>query len=119
MGFYGPLSLKYPCGIVIITGKVRGFEMANRVERRKESRHEIIGDVLWSYSEAGRDIFEGGIIDQSKSGLSMFTHTPVEEGRVLKIYARGVWTDERYAKVVWCKKVSPDVYRSGLELIRQ
>ncbi len=92
--------------------------MTGEKERRRESRDKIIGDVLWSYSEDGRDIFEGGIIDESKSGLSMFTHKRVEEGRLLKIYARGVWTDERFATVVWCRQVAPDVYRSGLHFKR-
>lgn len=95
------------------------MQMTGQKERRTESREKIIGDVLWSYSEAGRDVFEGGIIDESKSGLSMFTHKPVREGHVLKIYAKGIWTDERYATVVWCKEVAPDVYRSGLLLMQR
>ncbi len=87
------------------------------IERRTASRDKIIGDILWSYSESGRDIYEGGIIDESDSGLSMFTHTPIKEGHILKIYARGIWTDERYAKVVWCREVAPNVYRSGLMFV--
>ena len=87
----------------------------NNSEKRSEERELIIGDVLWAYAhDKDEGVFEGGILDESKTGLSIFTDKPLREGQVLKVFAKELWTGAKFTTVKWCLEVARDTYRSGL-----
>jgi hypothetical protein len=87
----------------------------NNTEKRSDARELIIGDVLWAYAHDGDEaVFEGGIVDESKTGLSIFTDKPLREGEVLRIFAKELWTGAKLSTVKWCLEVARDTYRSGL-----
>ena len=85
-------------------------------DRRREIRKQVIGDILWSYvADKEENRFKGAIMDKSHHGLCILTLTPIKVGSVLRIHGkdRGVAID---ATVIWCKKGSADIYKSGLLL---
>jgi hypothetical protein len=85
-------------------------------DRRKERRERLSGDVLWSHATGkNENRFKGTIIDESGSGLCILTLTPLNAGSIVRIYSddRRPFTD---ATVIWCKRVSADIYKSGLLL---
>ena len=74
----------------------------NNSDKRSDARELIIGDVLWAYAyDKDEDVFEGGILDESKTGLSIFTDKPLLEGQVLKIFAKELWTGAKFTTVKW------------------
>jgi hypothetical protein len=82
-------------------------------DQRREARERVIGDILWSYvTDKDDNRFKGAIIDESKSGLCMLTLAPIKVGSMLRIHGEGRIAS-RNATVVWCKKVSVDIYKSG------
>jgi hypothetical protein len=82
---------------------------------RRRDRDQIIGDILWSYAtNPPAPQYDGTLIDVSKFGLGMFSEKPVREASILRIYSKGLWTGAKYATVMWCEEVAPNVYRSGL-----
>jgi hypothetical protein len=95
-------------------GAIRGTSKAE--DQRKEHRERLRGDILWSHA-TGKDEkrFKGTIIDESGSGLCILTLAPLNAGSVVRIYGddRRPFTD---ATVIWCKKISADIYKSGLLL---
>jgi hypothetical protein len=92
------------------------LDLDDNSEQRKEFREQLIGDLLWTYNSDANDntFFVGTFADDSKSGMSIVTLTPIEEGRLLKLYCEGRWMGARHAAVKWCKKIEPDIYKSGL-----
>ncbi len=91
------------------------MEQDNPAGQRRRDRDRIIGDVLWSYAtNPPAPQYDGTLIDVSKFGLGMFSEKPVREASVLRIYSKGLWVGAKYATVMWCEKVAPNVYRSGL-----
>jgi hypothetical protein len=94
--------------ILIATGNSR------EEDQRREVRKEYLGDTLWSYASAqDKNSFEGAIIDESESGLSILTLQPIKAGSPLRIHCKGR-EDIRYATVIWCREVAADIYQSGL-----
>ena len=90
----------------------------NNSDKRSEARELIIGDVLWTYAyDKDEGVFEGGIVDESKCGLSIFTDKPLREGQVLKVFAKELWPGAKFTMVKWCLEVARDTYRSGLLLV--
>ena len=87
--------------------------MGSGKKQRSETREQILGDVLWSYASAAKK-FEGVITDESRSGMSILTHEPVESGSRLKIFCGSHWKGARYVTVKWCRQVDTGVYRCGL-----
>ena len=85
-------------------------------DQRREVREQLIGDILWSYSTDKNEntFLEGSFVDETKSGMSILTLGPVKKGSLLKLYCKGRWIGARYATVMWCRKVEPETYRSGL-----
>jgi hypothetical protein len=82
--------------------------------RRRGLRKQIVGDIFWSYaSDKDENKFKGLIIDESESGLSILSLTPIKTGSTLKICCDGR-PDMRLATVIWCKEIVPDIYQSGL-----
>ncbi len=82
--------------------------------QRQQVRKECLGDTLWSYaSDRDENSFEGAIIDESESGLSILTVLPIKAGSTIRICCKG-WPGVRYAAVIWCKEVAADIYQSGL-----
>jgi len=55
-----------------------------------------------------------GLIEESKSGMSIMTYLPVKVGSILRIECKGSWMVSRYATVQWCQEVAPNNYRCGL-----
>lgn len=91
------------------------METYNTEGHRRKDRSQVIGDVLWSYAtNPVAPQFDGTLIDVSKLGLGMLSEKPVKEASILRIYAKGLWQGPKYATVMWCEKVEPTVYRSGL-----
>lgn len=87
--------------------------------QRKEARDQILAAVRWSYAfDTSKTDFSGAIRDICNCGLSIFTHKRVMKGRILEIYAKGLWDGPRYATVKWCNEIAPDVYRVGLKICR-
>ncbi len=84
-------------------------------DRRKAVREQVIGDILWSYvADKDENKFKGAIMDKSHCGLCILTLSPIRVGSALRIHGKGrVVTN---ATVIWCKKGSSDIYRSGLLL---
>jgi hypothetical protein len=84
-------------------------------KKRSEPREMVIGDILWAYAhDDSEDVFEGGILDESKTGLSIFTDKPFRKGQVLKVFAKELWAGAKLTTVRWCLEVARDTYRSGL-----
>jgi len=87
-------------------------------DKRSDAREPIIGDVLWAYAyDKDESVFEGGIVDESKSGLCIFTDQPLRKGQVLKVFAKELWPGAKFTTVKWCLEVARDTYRSGLLLV--
>ncbi len=85
-------------------------------DQRKEVREQVIGDVIWSYAaDQEENYFKGTVINESESGLSILTLSPIKVGSVLRIFGEGR-TALRDATVIWCKKGSANIYKSGLFL---
>jgi hypothetical protein len=83
---------------------------------RREERDQVTGDILWSYAtDSGGNFFKGTITNESESGLCILTLTPIKAGSILRIYGedRAALRD---AAVIWCRKGSADIYKSGLSL---
>lgn len=86
-------------------------------DKRREQRKQVIGDVLWSYARNEPvPQFDGTLVDVSKSGLNMITDRIVKEGYILRLVGKGIWPGVRFATVMWCEKISDNVFRSGLLL---
>lgn len=84
-------------------------------ELRREERKKIVGDILWSYAtNPVMPQYEGTLIDLNKLGLGIFTEIAIREASILRIYAKGLWEDERYATVMWCEEIEAGVYKAGL-----
>ena len=84
-------------------------------QRRREERTPFSCDVLWSYaSNPPLPQYEGTLVDVSKMGVGMLTQMNVKAARTIRIYAKDLWQSPRYAIVMWCDKISPNSYRSGL-----
>ncbi len=82
----------------------------------REARERAVGDILWSYvTDGDENLFKGALIDESESGLCILTLAPLRAGSMLIIYRDGRRA-LRDATVVWCKKISSDIYKSGLLL---
>jgi hypothetical protein len=84
-------------------------------DQRKEVRERVTGDVLWSYVSDNENRFKGTMIDESESGLCLLTLAPLRVGSRLRISCAGRKT-ARGATVIWCRKGSADIYKSGLLL---
>jgi hypothetical protein len=84
-------------------------------DQRREVRERVTGDILWSYVADDGNHFKGAIIDESESGLCLLTLSPLRAGSRLRISGDGRKT-ERGATVIWCRKDSADIYKSGLLL---
>ncbi len=85
-------------------------------DQRKEVRERVIGDVLWSYlADENENCLKGTIINESESGLSLLTLSPIKVGSVLRISAEDR-AAVRDAIVIWCEKGSANIYKSGLLL---
>jgi hypothetical protein len=85
-------------------------------DQRKEHRERLRGDILWScLSDKDENRFKGTVIDESESGLCILTLAPLNVGSIVRIYGDDLRqvTD---ATVIWCKKGSADIYKSGLLL---
>jgi hypothetical protein len=86
-------------------------------DRRKEVRERVTGDILWSYvTDNYENRFKGTIIEESESGLCLLTLAPLRVGSMLRISGDGR-KEARDATVIWCKKGSAAVYKSGLLLV--
>jgi hypothetical protein len=86
-------------------------------DQRGEIREQIIGDLLWSYHPS-TEKNQGLLIEESRSGMSIMTYTPVKVGSMLRIECKGSWMVARYATVKWCREVAPNNYRCGLFVIK-
>jgi hypothetical protein len=85
-------------------------------DQRSEVREQITGDILWSYvADNDKNLFKGTVIDESESGLCLLTLAPLRVGSTLRISGDGR-KEARDATVIWCKKGSADIYKSGLWL---
>jgi hypothetical protein len=89
--------------------------MSTKKRQRNETREPLLGDVSWSRaSDAKEERFEGVIMDESRSGMSILTYEPVEPGSFLKIFCKNHWKGSRHVTVQWCRQVDEHVYRCGL-----
>jgi hypothetical protein len=87
------------------------------MDKRKEPREQIIGDVCWSYASDSNEN-TGVLIEESKSGMSIMTYAPVKEGSILRIEFNGSWQGTRYVTVKWCREIALNNYRCGLSVIK-
>ena len=87
------------------------------MDKRREPREQIIGDVCWSYA-SDSDENTGIMVEESKSGMSIMTHAPIKEGSLLRIECRGSWQSTRYVTVKWCREAGNNSYRCGLSVIK-
>ncbi len=87
------------------------------MDKRKEPREQIIGDVCWSYASDSNEN-TGILIEESKSGMSIMTNAPIKEGSLLRIECRGSWHGTRYVTVKWCRETVNNGYRCGLSVIK-
>lgn len=86
-------------------------------EKRREERLTMVGDVRWSYARnAPVPQFDGTLFDVSKSGLNMVTDRIVKEGYILRLVGKGIWPGVKFATVMWCERVSENLFRAGLLL---
>lgn len=84
-------------------------------EQRRVPRVEKEGNILWSY--ASNPVFpeqEGELIDMNQLGLGFISHMPIREGSVVRVKAKGLWQDYRYATVMRCNKVDDESCVSGI-----
>jgi hypothetical protein len=85
-------------------------------DQRREVREQVIGDILWSYvADKDENRFKGTIMDESQCGLCILTLSPIKVGSILRIHAEGRGA-VRDVTVIWCKRGSADIYKSGLLL---
>jgi len=55
--------------------------------------------------------------DISYSGMGLYSDCPAEEGQVVQILLRHVFTDPVLAEVRWCRKDEGDLYRMGVRFL--
>jgi hypothetical protein len=85
-------------------------------DQRREVRERVTGDILWSYAaDTDQNRFKGTLIDESESGLCLLTLAPLRVGSILRISGDGR-KRAKDATVIWCRKGSADIYKSGLWL---
>ena len=83
-------------------------------DQRREVRERATGDILWSYvADKDKNCFKGTIINESESGLCLLTLAPIKVGSILRIYGEDR-VAVRDATIIWCKKGSANIYKSGL-----
>ncbi len=86
--------------------------------RRTEKRDRLNASVYYSplpeRNVNGR--LWGITVDVSNSGLSIFTDRFVREGFTYKVQSKDLWDDCRTYRLIWCKEVRADLYRSGLSI---
>lgn len=92
--------------------------MRNKEEKRSEERTSVTASIVYSPPfEIYKDIdFWGVTLNASPSGLSMYTNQSFEDSFNLKVHSKALWDNFRDAKVIWSKKISDGLYRTGFSL---
>jgi len=92
-------------------------------ERRRDRRDLITVPLNFSYSFKDRDEKEksfttnGISLNVSPSGMCFYTHMPLDEGTVIHLSSKAIWETPMKGAVKWCRKITEELYRVGVELI--
>jgi hypothetical protein len=94
----------------------RGLVGNEILSRRCEQRKKIHGGVLFSfYSDSQPDTHSALLSNISMSGACIYTQSSLPRGESISIYSRVLEHREpREAKVMWCSRITDDLYMAGL-----
>ena len=88
-------------------------------EKRRHKRDLVTVPV--SYGPAAADEqaagghAAGGItLNISDSGICFYTQDRLEQGSTLYVSSRAFWEGPRKGTVMWCRKITEELYRVGL-----
>ncbi len=92
-------------------------------EKRRHKRDLVTVPVSYSPapapvsgrpSGAGAQAANGITLNISDSGICFYTQGRLEQGTALQISSRAFWEEPRTGTVMWCRKITEELYRVGL-----
>lgn len=51
----------------------------------------------------------------SQSGINIYTNRPLEEGDIINLASKALWTAPKEARVAWSMKVKANLFKVGIE----
>jgi len=94
-------------------------------ERRRDRRDLITVPLNFSYSykdqeEKVKSLSTNGIsLNVSSSGMCFYTHMLLDEGTDLSLLSKAIWEIPKKGVVRWCRKITEELYRVGIQLREQ
>jgi len=106
-----PLVLKTKVKYDLQSGRNRDMVFEPRKEERQDYPHEIeyVVDPLTTY-----EFFKAVAVNISKSGLCLYTSTPLSEGQTITIKST-IPAPSQTAVVRWIQKLNDFYYKIGLQ----
>ncbi len=89
-------------------------------EKRRHKRDLVTVPVSYSYAPEADERALGGhaangiTLNISDSGICFYTQTRMEQGAALYISSKAFWEGPRKGTVMWCRKITEELYRVGL-----
>jgi hypothetical protein len=92
-------------------------------EERRRARRDLITVPLnftYSYKDSEqkeKSATTNGIsLNVSPRGMCFYTHLMLGEGTELTLSSKAIWDVPKKGIVRWCRKITEELYRVGLEL---
>lgn len=90
-------------------------------EKRKTRRDIITVPVNYSYSAKAegapvKQDTSGITLNVSEKGICFYTHMCLEEGAPISLTSKAIWESPKKGAVKWCRKITEELYRVGIEL---
>ncbi len=84
-------------------------------EKRRHKRDLVTVPVSYSPAQAsGAQAANGITLNISDSGICFYTQNRLEQGTILHISSRAFWEEPRTGTVMWCRKITEELYRVGV-----
>ena len=91
-------------------------------EKRRHKRDLVTVPVSYSLAgapdaEASGHAVKGITLNVSDSGICFYTQSRLDQGITLYLSSRAFWEEPRKGTVMWCRKITEELYRVGLTFI--
>ncbi len=89
-------------------------------EKRRHKRDLVTVPVSYSLALAAEAEAPGGhaangiTLNISDSGICFYTQMRLEQGATLYVSSKAFWEEPRKGTVMWCRKITEELYRVGL-----
>ncbi len=87
-------------------------------EKRRHKRDLVTVPVSYgpaaSVTETPGQIAKGITLNISDSGVCFYTQKRLEQGATLYLSSKSFWEKPRMGSVMWCRKITEELYRVGL-----